>query len=49
MLKKSVIALFTLAVSCAAVLAAEKKYKHPVAVIPYAVNKPVIDGKVDDA
>jgi len=49
MLKKSVIALFTLAVSCAAVLAAETEYQHPVAVIPYAWAKPTIDGKVDDA
>jgi len=49
MLKKSAIALLALAVSCAAVLAAETQYKHPVAVIPYAANKPVIDGKVDDA
>ena len=29
--------------------AAEIDYKHPVAVIPYAATKPVIDGKVDDA
>lgn len=28
---------------------AEAPYQHPVAVIPYAVTKPVIDGKVDDA
>lgn len=25
------------------------EYKHPVAVIPYAAAKPVIDGTVDDA
>ena len=29
--------------------AAETEHKHPVAVIPYAATKPVIDGKVDDA
>lgn len=33
----------------AGVAAAEPEYRHPVAVIPYAASKPVIDGKVDDA
>jgi len=49
MKKKHAIAMLALAASCAASLAAETEYKHPVAVIPYAATKPVIDGKVDDA
>jgi hypothetical protein len=42
-------ALFSLFVSCGAGLAAAPEYQHPVAVIPYAATKPVIDGTVDDA
>jgi len=49
MKKRSTIAWLALAAACAASLAAETEYKHPVAVIPYAAAKPVIDGKVDDA
>ncbi|MBM4031807.1 MAG: hypothetical protein FJ291_08495 [Planctomycetes bacterium] len=49
MKKRSTIAMFVLAASCAGGLAAETECKHPVAVIPYAATKPVIDGKVDDA
>ena len=43
------IAMFVLAASCSGVMAAETEYKHPVAAIPYAATKPVIDGTVDDA
>ena len=49
MKKNAILAMFVLAVSCAGVSAAETEYKHPVAVIPYAWEKPTIDGVVDDA
>jgi len=49
MQKTSAIALAALAATCAASLAVETEYQHPVAVVPYAVTKPVIDGTVDDA
>jgi len=49
MKKTHAIAMLALAASCAASLAAETEYQHPVAVIPYAWEKPTIDGKVDDA
>ena len=49
MKKEYAIAMLALAASCAARLAAETEYQHPVAVIPYAWEKPTVDGKVDDA
>ena len=50
-MKKSLsiaLAVLTAALGSTTVQAAETEYKHPVAVIPYAATKPVIDGKVDD-
>ena len=52
MRQQSIVALcglFSLFISCGTGLAAAPEYKHPVAVIPYAATKPVIDGTVDDA
>jgi hypothetical protein len=51
-MKKSLsiaLAVLATALGSTAVQAAETEYKHPVAVIPYAATKPVIDGTVDDA
>jgi len=49
MKQKPAIALFALAASCAAGLSAETPYRHPTMVIPYAWEKPTIDGVIDEA
>jgi hypothetical protein len=46
---RSLLSLLLGALALARVAAAGPDYQHPVAVIPYAVGKPVIDGAVNDA
>ncbi len=43
------LAALAAALGSAGTMAAETEYKHPVAAIPYAATKPVIDGTVNDA
>jgi hypothetical protein len=49
MLKKFPTSLLVLLAWCAAAMAAETQYRHPSMVIPYAWDKPVVDGVVNDA
>jgi len=49
MKQKPAIALFALAASCVTGVAADTPYQRPTLAIPYAREKPTIDGVIDDA